>query len=243
MQTSTTTQGSPLGDFCKENDSMRLLSKVTQLSQDLKEKELKLSSVQRELSSMESYREQCVNLKAQIMLYIEKINHYETELLVKNKRLSEFERNTAPKLSSYEYRLTESRRNTESLEAELDTVKADLNRRTVELDNLQGLVKNLDSQLKEALERKRADNERFSEDLEQMQIWKTTAIGEQDRLVRMLSEKEAVLEDIDTDNEQLRAELVKALDSLKLCQTELVNIPRLQSDLSRLSNLNAVKCT
>jgi len=240
VQTSTTTQDSPLQDYClhKENDNLRYLNRITELTQDLKDKELRLGSVQRELSSMENYREQCVNLKAQIMLYIEKISHYETELHGKNKRLSELERTTTPKISNYEYKLNESRRTVESLTSELSSVKKELKSKSSELDILQSQVKSLDSQLNETMNRSRDETERYKDEIDQYRMWRETAKEEQNRLVDMLSEKEANLEEMDANNERLRAELRKAVESLQLCQNEILIIPKLQTDVSRIEKAN-----
>lgn len=235
---------SPGQNSYSEYESMRLstetpsvvqnqLNKILYISKELKERELELSSLQRELANMESYKEQYINMKSQLNLYKEKLAYYERLSNDQTLKLHEIENSFRPKSFMLEKEIEEIKITNSKLQGEIALLRLELEKKedfaneiTSELKSKNATIKKLrdDSYL---LQQKLQKNNEFEKDF----------IREKENLQHFVQEKEDIIQALEKDNDKLRKELERAMESLTNCQVELSFIPKLRQDLKQSANL------
>ena len=187
--------------------------RLIDLSRDIRERDKQIAGLMRDVAGLESYKAQCLNLKAQVQLLTEK----NRLLLEERKQLH------TP--------------DDEAVHADLLSEVQDL-RQTLKQKEARALELKLALESKErlcdiALQTKQ-DLER---NLEAVQAGTN---GQQEQLVtctQVLREKEVLIETLEEDNAKLRGELQKALEGLQQCQTELKFMGKLRMEVQQSAQL------
>lgn len=212
----------------------RPLARSAVFTRDSRENEGLLAQMQRELTGMSQYKEQCHNLKAQIQLYLEKLAHYETQLQEKNRLIKELERASKPRIASYEVETKELKTFKVKADKAIGQLKQALEEKDAKLaevahadQELRGENDRLSSQLK-------LEQQSSAQTLSKLNELKAKYMTEQREITMKLNDSRLDCDSLNRENGKLRAELEKAFASLKLCQDQLAVFPQLQAEVVKL---------
>jgi chromosome segregation ATPase len=209
------------------------LNKILYISKELKERELEISSLQRELANMVSYKEQYTNMKAQLNLYKEKLAYYERISNDQTLKLHELENSYRPKALALEKEIEELKVGNNKLQGEISLMRLELEKKesygseiTAELKGKNATIKKMREETF-LLQQKLQKNSEFEKEF----------IKEKENFQGAVQEKEEIIQALEKDNDKLRKELERAMESLANCQVELRFIPKLRQDIKQSANL------
>ena len=207
--------------------------KMLAMAKDIKEKEREISYLKRDIASLEIYKDQCLNMQAQIRYLREKSVLSEREAQQKSLLLSSFETKTLPKLEKFENELKESSQTTEKLQKLYAQAKKDADDKTVLITSLKQNYSGQDSSIKALEEDKRSLKLKISDiqsKFEEINV-------KYEKTIEHLKNKEQLTLALEEDNERLRAQIENTMESLQKCQYELGLLPKLRQDIHQREQL------
>ncbi|CAG9325750.1 unnamed protein product [Blepharisma stoltei] len=218
-----------------ENIPITMQQRVLQLSKDVKDKEREILNLQRDLVSLDSYKEQNNNLQLQVKVLREKIVMFEREINQKNLELNNIEGKIKPRMEDVEKELQEQLDINANLQKTFNQLKKESDEKTHIIQSLRQDYTNLENTYKSTEDEKRIYKQKFN-DLDERYKGQ---VDEFERAASIVQEKEQISLALEEDNERLRCELEKAMDSLQKCQVELSFIPKLRQELHQSEQLIA----
>lgn len=212
------------------NDSQQ---RMIAMAKEMKEKEREILYLKSDLAGLEIYKEQCGNLKAQIKALREKNVICEREAQKKADVLSGLETNTVPRMEKLDKELKEAVYGNEKLQKGLNAAKKEAEEKGGALANLKNSYAGLDNTIKGLEEDKRSLKLKLTE----IQETHLELLNAHEKNIEHLQNKEQLTLALEEDNERLRAQIEKTMESLQKCQYELGLLPKLRQEIHQREQL------
>ena len=207
--------------------------RILQLTKEVKDKEREIMYLQRNVSTLESYKEQCQNLQKQIKLMREKLSHYETEASEKVMAFLSIQNDVVPEWERCKQDLEKLQEENLKLNKNLEQVNHQLQEKSESFSRLKQDYTALEKTFHSIEEDKRNLKLKLNETNEKLKV----SEQQNQKYTQTIKEKEQLNSAFEEDNERLREQLEKALDSLQKCQNEISSIPNFQQEIKHYEKL------
>ena len=226
-------QSSGYEEFTKRSQEVTSTSKMLAMAKELREKDLQIMYLKRDIASLEIFKDQCSNMQNQIKLLREKAVLCEREAQSKTFRLSSLENTTVPRAEKLEIELKESQSLNERLQKSLIQVKKELEDKNNTLSSLKQTFSGQDSSIKSLEDEKRMLKGKLNE----LQGKFDEVFKQHEKNIEHLKNKDQLTLALEEDNERLRAQIENTMESLQKCQYELSLLPKLRQDIHQREQL------
>ena len=207
--------------------------KMMTMAKELKEKEREMLYLKKNVASLEIYKDQCNNMKSQIKLLREKAVICEREAQNKSSILAGLETTTVPKAKKLENDLREALQMNEKLQKTCIQIKKESEEKFSSMSSLKQSYVGQDSIIKTLEEEKRNLRLKLSE----IQGNHEELLKQYEKNTEHLKNKDQLTLALEEDNERLRAQIEKTMESLQKCQYELGLLPKLRQEIHQREQL------
>ena len=226
-------QSSLIEDLTKRSSEVTSTAKMLSMAKEIREKDLEIMYLKRDVASLEIFKDQCANMQSQVKLLREKAVLCERESQSKTYKLSSLETTAVPRLEKVEVEMRELKAVNENLQSLVSQVKKELDEKSNQLAFVKQNYAGQDSTIKGLEEEKRSLKGKLAE----MQMKLDELIKQHEKNKEYLKQKEQLSLALEEDNERLRAQIENTMESLQKCQYEISLLPMLRQDVHHREQL------